>query len=100
MGTKKEAMIEHRMTTERRNNPKRGLDQITGSFDYSKTLDRSTGANDALSRKHWAEEIRNSMYQMNNEELVVFIRNNPIEAERLRVCQQIANDEERQENET
>ena len=83
MGTIREAMLEHRMVQK----PK------------STTLDRSTGANDVLSRKHWSEEIRNSMYQINDAELVAFLKANQVEQERLRVCLRIAQDEERQESE-
>ena len=89
MGNVKEAMLEHRMVS---------ANKKTGS-QASQSLDRITGANYHLSRKHWAEEIRNSMYQLNDAELVAFLKVNQVEQERLRVCLQIAQDEERQESE-
>ena len=78
MGNVKEAMLEHRMVQQ----PK------------SRTLGRSTGANDILSRKHWSEEIRNSMYQMTDEEIVSFLIGNPMERERMRIALRMADDEE------
>jgi hypothetical protein len=65
MGSVKEAMMEKR---------------------YSRTLDRSKGANDASSRRHWVEEIRNAMYQMTDTELVAFFSGYPNERERMRVA--------------
>jgi len=52
----------------------------------SKTIDRSKGANDNLSRQHWIEEIRNAMYQLSDDELLAFLSGHPMETERLRVC--------------
>jgi len=78
---------------ERRNNPMRGLDLINGT---PRTLDRSTGANDVLSRKQWGEDIRNSMYQLSTNELVDFLLANPVERERLRVAIETAEERESQ----
>jgi hypothetical protein len=43
------------------------------------------GANDDLSRRYWVTEIRNALYQLHDTELIQFLLDYPIEAERLRV---------------
>ena len=48
----------------------------------SRTLDRSKNAE---SPRRWGEAIRTAMFQLTNDELVSFLRENPDEARRLQV---------------
>jgi hypothetical protein len=50
-----------------------------------------------LEIKHWTEEIRNAMYQLTDGQLVEFFRAQSVEAERIRVCLNMIDDDEEQE---